>query len=110
MKQQEDKPDVWGGEPVVAMAERVSSVTPLDPAMVHLLNQHHSFLIQQRVRWVEAVSQGCCEQANIYDVFADDSSTNNSHGNNNNKPKLLVRTIQRQWRCQTKQFSSDDTK
>ena len=57
----------------VAVAKPVSSNTPLDPQTVDLLSRTNSFLIQQRVRWIEAVSQGCCEQGNIYDVYEKDT-------------------------------------
>ena len=56
-------------QPAAAVAQRISSETRLDSITVDLLTSSNSFLIQQRVRWVEAITQGCCEQANIYDVF-----------------------------------------
>jgi len=44
----------------------------LDDEVIDLLSRMDSFFIQQRVRMIEAVTQGCFEQANIYDVFDHD--------------------------------------
>ncbi|VEU38955.1 unnamed protein product [Pseudo-nitzschia multistriata] len=41
----------------------------LDAGVVELLSSMDAFFIQQRIRMVEAVTQGCIEQANVYDVF-----------------------------------------
>lgn len=48
--------------------------TILDEETAEILSGIDSFFFQQRVRMLEAVSQGCWEQPNIYDVF--DRSTN----------------------------------
>ena len=53
------------------MSQRVQ----LDPATAQLLAGVDAFYIQQRIRWGEAITQGCFEQKNIYDVF--DKATNN---------------------------------
>ena len=46
----------------------------LDAQTIELLSSMDSFFIQQRVRMIEAVTQGCWEQPNVYDVF--DHETN----------------------------------
>lgn len=46
----------------------------LDEETIEILSNMDSFFIQQRVRMIEAVTQGCYEQANVYDVF--DHETN----------------------------------
>jgi len=48
--------------------------THLNEEIVEVLSRMDSFFIQQRVRMIEAISQGCCEQANIYDVFDHDTN------------------------------------
>ena len=67
----------------VAEAVPMSSNSLLDPKLVELLSTVDGFYIQQRVRWGEAVTQGCCEQRNIYDVF-----NKKEEGN----VKIMVRT------------------
>ena len=46
----------------------------LNAETIELLSSMDSFFIQQRLRLVEAVTQGCFEQPNVYDVF--DHTTN----------------------------------
>lgn len=46
----------------------------LDEETIEILSSMDSFFIQQRVRWIEAITQGCWEQPNVYDVF--DHETN----------------------------------
>jgi hypothetical protein len=46
----------------------------LDAETIEILSSMDSFFIQQRVRMIEAITQGCVEQANVYDVF--DHQTN----------------------------------
>jgi hypothetical protein len=46
----------------------------LDAETIEVLGSMDSFFIQQRVRMIEAITQGCFEQANVYDVF--DHETN----------------------------------
>jgi len=46
----------------------------LNAETIELLSSMDSFFIQQRLRLVEAVSMGCFEQPNVYDVF--DHTTN----------------------------------
>lgn len=46
----------------------------LDEETIEILSKMDSFFIQQRVRLIEAVTQGCWEQPNVYDVF--DHETN----------------------------------
>ena len=48
--------------------------TVLDAQTLETLGGLNSFYIQQRVRWGEALTQGCWEQKNYYDVF--DKTTN----------------------------------
>lgn len=48
--------------------------TLLDPQVVEVLSRMDSFFIQQRVRMGEALTCGCWEQVNVYDVF--DHETN----------------------------------
>lgn len=45
------------------------SKAEIDPEMLELLDSIDDFFIQQRIRWGEAITQGCFEQLNIYDVF-----------------------------------------
>lgn len=63
-----------GGGGPSAIATPISSATQLDGRTVNLLSQSDSYYVQQRIRWVEAVTQGCWEQPNVYDVF--DKNTN----------------------------------
>lgn len=46
----------------------------LDAETIEVLSAMDSFFIQQRIRMGEAISGGCCEQPNVYDVF--DHTTN----------------------------------
>jgi hypothetical protein len=46
----------------------------LDAQTIELLSSMDSFFIQQRVRMIEAVTQGCWEQPNVYDVFDHESN------------------------------------
>lgn len=46
----------------------------LDAEVIELLSSMDSFFIQQRLRMIEAITQGCWEQPNVYDVF--DKTTN----------------------------------
>ena len=46
----------------------------LNEEIVELLSNTDSFFFQQRLRMVEAITQGCIEQPNVYDVF--DRTTN----------------------------------
>ena len=46
----------------------------LDEETIEILSSMDSFFIQQRVRMIEAMTQGCWEQPNVYDVF--DHETN----------------------------------
>jgi len=46
----------------------------LDAETIEVLSTMDSFFIQQRIRMVEAVTGGCFEQPNVYDVF--DHATN----------------------------------
>ena len=41
----------------------------LDPATAGMLATMNSFRVNQRVRFWETLSGGCCEQSNVYDVF-----------------------------------------
>lgn len=52
----------------------VNTATMLDPAVVALLSGMDSFFIQQRIRMIEAVTGGCIEQPNVYDVFDHDTN------------------------------------
>jgi len=47
--------------------------TLLDAETFELLSSMESFFIQQRLRMVEAITQGCIEQPNVYDVFDKDN-------------------------------------
>jgi len=58
----------------VASATPVPSATLLDPQTVAVLSKMDSFFIQQRIRWIEAATGGCVEQANVYDVFDHDTN------------------------------------
>jgi len=51
-----------------------ASNVDLDSQLASLLDSTDEFFVQQRIRWAEAVTQGCIEQSNIYDVF--DKATN----------------------------------
>ena len=60
----------------VVTAVPLSSDTPLDPEMVAILQSANTFYIQQKVQWGEALTQGCCEQQNIYTVADKDTNRN----------------------------------
>jgi hypothetical protein len=47
----------------------------IDEATASVLAGIDEFYIQQRIRWGEAITQGCIEQKNIYDVFDKTSNT-----------------------------------
>jgi hypothetical protein len=51
------------------------SVPLLDPAVAGLLATVDNYTIRQRVKWWEALSQGCCEQSNTYDIIDDATGT-----------------------------------
>jgi len=66
-----------GGEAPAAVAQAQlvpTGRTLLDPQTIEVLSRMDSFFIQQRIRMIEAVTGGCIEQANVYDVF--DHETN----------------------------------
>jgi len=68
-----------GGEAPTAAAVAQAELVPtghtlLDPQTIAVLSRMDSFFIQQRIRMIEAVTGGCIEQANVYDVF--DHATN----------------------------------
>jgi len=68
-----------GGEATTAAAIAQAQLVPtghtlLDPQTIAVLSRMDSFFIQQRIRMIEAVTGGCIEQANVYDVF--DHATN----------------------------------
>jgi len=58
----------------VMMAEPVSSDSLLDTKTIDLLQNTNSFIIQQQIRWAEAITQGCIEEKNRYHVY--DKETN----------------------------------
>lgn len=45
----------------------------IDANTAKILNSVNSFKIKQRVQWLEAVTGGCIEQSNVYDIY--DAST-----------------------------------
>lgn len=51
----------------------------MDPEILEIFESIDDFYIQQRIRWGEALTQGCFEQLNMYDVF-----------NKNTQQKVLV--------------------
>jgi len=57
--------------PVAALPTQgpMDSVPLLDAVTAGILMSVNSFTIKQRVKWWEALSGGCCEQANTYDIF-----------------------------------------
>ena len=57
-----------------AVAVPISGNTPLNPEMVAILQNGNTFMVQQKLQWLEALSQGCCEQSNIYTIT--DKATN----------------------------------
>ena len=64
------------GGGATAVATPVSSHTPLDPETVAILQNGKTFLVQQKLQWVEALTQGCFEQPNIYTIADKDSGKN----------------------------------
>ena len=48
----------------------IDNVPLIDAQTAAVLSQTNVFTVQQKVRWLEAVSQGCFEQANKYTIFA----------------------------------------
>lgn len=64
----------FGGTAVTAIP--LSSDTPLDPELVAILQSTDTFMIQQKVQWGEALTQGMCEQQNIYTIADKDSNRN----------------------------------
>lgn len=65
-----------GGAYGVMTAVPISGETPLNAEMVAILQQGNTFFIQQKVQWFEALSQGCCEQQNIYTVTDKETNRN----------------------------------
>lgn len=47
----------------------VSSDTLLDPESVVLLQATDTFYVRQKLQWIEALTQGCWEQPNIYTIM-----------------------------------------
>lgn len=47
----------------------------LDAQTVDVLSRVDAFSIQQRVHWKEAATCGCCESANVYDIFDETHGT-----------------------------------
>ena len=45
------------------------AVPLIDGATAGILASVNSFTIKQRVRWGEALTQGCIEQSNVYDIY-----------------------------------------
>ena len=73
-KSKEDEIELTAGGAATAVA--ISGETPLNPEMVAILQAGNTFYIQQKVQWIEALTQGCCEQANIYTVTDKESNRN----------------------------------
>merc|ERR1740139_1539788 len=54
----------------------IDAVPLLDGQSAGILQAVNSFTIKQRVRWGEALTQGCIEQSNVYDIY---DATNGNH-------------------------------
>ena len=52
------------------------AVPLIDGQTAGILQAVNSFKIKQRVRWGEALTQGCIEQSNVYDIY---DATNGNH-------------------------------
>jgi len=52
------------------------AVPLIDGQTAGILQAINSFTIKQRVRWGEAITQGCIEQSNVYDIY---DATNGNH-------------------------------
>lgn len=65
---QEDEIELMSSLGGVVLGTPVSSDTPLNPELVAILQAGDTFMIQQKVQWAEALTQGCFEQQNIYTV------------------------------------------
>ena len=52
------------------------AVPLIDGQTAGILQAINSFTIKQRVRWGEALTQGCIEQSNVYDIY---DATNGNH-------------------------------
>merc|ERR1719498_1186293 len=48
----------------------------IDAQTAGILQAVNSFTIKQRIKWAEAITQGCCEQSNTYDIF---DASNGTH-------------------------------
>ena len=62
-------PIVVNGIPIGAPELGIDAVPLLDAEAAGVLAAVNDFTIKQRVQWMEAITQGCVEQANVYDVF-----------------------------------------
>ena len=76
----DEVPVVVMGEPVVvngivitAPHIGVDAVPLIDAETAGILATVTNYKITQRVRWAEAITQGCIEQSNVYDIFDADN-------------------------------------
>lgn len=57
------------GVPIGMPQFGIDAVPLLDAPTAQMLSVVNNFTIKQRVQWGEALTQGCCEQSNVYDVY-----------------------------------------
>lgn len=56
-----------------ALGNAVDAVPMIDAQTAGILNSVNKFKVKQRLAIWEAISQGCCEQQNVYDIFDADT-------------------------------------
>ena len=67
-------PIVVNGVPISAASLGADAVPLIDSDTAGILAAVTNFRVKQRIAWAEALTQGCCEQANVYDIYDDDTS------------------------------------
>lgn len=62
-------PIAGGALQMVAPSIGEDSIKLIDANTAKILNSVNSFKVKQRVRWLEAITGGCFEQSNVYDIY-----------------------------------------
>jgi len=64
---------VQGIPMMIAPPSNIDAVPLIDANTAGMLAAVNNFTIKQRIRWGEAITGGCIEQSNVYDVFNSDN-------------------------------------
>ena len=67
------EPVIVQGIPIAMPQFGIDAVPLLDGATAGMLGAVNNFTVKQRVAWMEALTQGCIEQSNVYDIFDADN-------------------------------------